>query len=254
MTLKSLWPSSSDYDICSLRTMEPGPRIPPAPAGSEALAARSKVAFALWGRGEYRMAEVLLVEVVDGYKNILGEGHPSALSAMNSLASLLCCRGEFVQAETILRQTLKSRRTFLGDQHPSTLATANDLALVLNRLGRYSESLGKEHSKSLTSMMKLAKSLSADEKYAEAEDILRQTLDIYRRLRGLDHPKTLDCMRDLSVVLGYQGKFLDAEELDRMITAKDDGDEPERFSSVCYLGEVSCHGLAKHDPVVRAEL
>jgi tetratricopeptide (TPR) repeat protein len=233
--------------------MDPGLRIPLGSHGSDNLAARSEAAFVLWGRGDYRMAEILLVELIDGYKHMLGEGHPSTLSTMNSLASVLCCQGKFGSAETVLRQTLTTRKRFLGERHPSTLATENDLRLVLTRLGKYSEVLGNEHSKSLTSMMKLAKKLSADENYAEAEEILRQASEIYRRIRGLDHPKTLDCLKKLSAVLGYQGKFLEAEELERLIDGKND-EEPEMSSSVCYQGEMHCSNRMAHGYVMFAEL
>lgn len=220
--------------------MELGRLIPPEAPGYDVLAARSHEALALWGGGEYRKAEILILDVVDGYKNVLGDDHPATLSSMTSLASVLCWQGRYAEAETILRRTLERSKRVLGEQHPSTLATANDLGLVLNRLGRYSEVLGNEHSRALSSMVRSALALSAEEKFAEAEEILRRTLDIYVTIRGMDHPKTLDCMRNLSLVLGYQGKFLEAEEMDRVIAGKED-EEPERYSSVCYFGEVSRH-------------
>jgi tetratricopeptide (TPR) repeat protein len=218
--------------------MEPGPLNSSEATGAEDLAAKTEEALGRWGSGDYREAETLILEVVDGYRNALGDAHPSTLSSMNSLASVLYWQGRYTEAETILRHTLESSSNVLGEEDPSTLATKNELGLVMNRLGRYPEVLGKEHSRALSSMVRSALALSAEEKYSEAEDILRQTLDIYVTIRGMDHPKTLDCMRNLSSVLGYQGKFLEAEKMDRLI-AGNEAEAPERYSSVCYLGEVS---------------
>lgn len=227
--------------------MKSGPPVPPGVAGEDVLAARSDEALALWGRGEYLLAEDLLLKIIDGYKDTLGHDHPSTLNIMASLASVLCWQGKYAEAEILLRKTLQSSRRVLGEDHPSTLATLNDLGLVLNRLGKYPEVLGEEHARSLTSMVKSAMTLSAEEKFSEAEIILRQTLEIYKRIRGMDHPKTLDCMKNLSLVLGYQGKFLEAEEMDRVIAGEED-EGPERFSNVCYLNEMHGYSKAMMDP------
>jgi tetratricopeptide (TPR) repeat protein len=233
--------------------MEPGPRIPPDAPRADVLAARSELALALWARGDYPTAEILLREIVDGYANVRGEDHPAALSSMSSLASVLCCQGKYGAAETVLRRALERSKKALGEAHPTTLATRNDLGLVLNRLGRHSEVLGEEHARALTRMVKAAMELSAEERYPEAEEILRQALAIYKRVRGMDHPKTLDCMQNLSLVLGYQGRFREAEEMDKLISGQDD-EEPERYSSVCYLGEVLGHDATKQDHAVAAEM
>lgn len=218
--------------------MEPGPLNSSEAPRSDILAARTEEALARWGNGDYREAETLILEVIDSYRNVLGDAHPSTVSSMNSLASVLYWQGRYAEAETILRQTFERSSKVLGEDNPSTLATKNEMGLVLNRLGKHPEVLGKEHPRALSSMVKSALALSAEEKYHEAEKILRQALDIYVTIRGMDHPKTLDCMRNLSSVLKNQGNFFEAEEMDRVI-AGNEAEEPERYSSVCYLNKVN---------------
>jgi tetratricopeptide (TPR) repeat protein len=87
--------------------MEPGPRIPPDAPGADVLAARNELALALWARGKYPTAEILLRQIGDGYANVLGEDHPAALNSMSSLASVLCCQGKYGAAETVLRRALE---------------------------------------------------------------------------------------------------------------------------------------------------
>lgn len=215
--------------------MEPGPAIPPEAVGPDALTARSEEAMALWGQGNYREAELVMLEVVEGHKESLGEDHPVTLSSLSSLASVLYWQGRYADAETILRRALEGRRKVLGDDHPSTRATRNELGLVLNRLGKYPEVLGRDHARALSSMVRTANALCGEERYTEADALLREALHTYKTVRGMDHPKTLDCMRSLSMVLVNQGRLEEADKLDRVVGGEQK--EPERSSSVCYLGE-----------------
>ena len=58
--------------------------------------------------------------------------------------------------------------------------------------------LGKEHSDTLTSMINLARVLSSQGKYDEAEEIHRQVLALRERVLGKDHPDTLTSMNNLA--------------------------------------------------------
>jgi tetratricopeptide (TPR) repeat protein len=50
-------------------------------------------------------------------------------------------------------------------------------------------------------------------RYAQAEELFNQTLEIDRRVLGPDHPETLRCMYDLAEAYHQQGKYAQAETL-----------------------------------------
>ncbi|KAK8092124.1 uncharacterized protein PG998_015137 [Apiospora kogelbergensis] len=52
-------------------------------------------------------------------------------------------------------------------------------------------------------------------KYAEAEEMCRQTLGLTETVLGREHPDTLDSMNNLAVVLDSQGKYAEAEQMHR---------------------------------------
>jgi hypothetical protein len=63
------------------------------------------------------------------------------------------------------------KKAALSDDHPSTLARMNNLAEVFRQQG----------------------------KYAEAETLRRQTLELRKAALGDDHPLTLNSMNDLAI-------------------------------------------------------
>jgi tetratricopeptide (TPR) repeat protein len=67
----------------------------------------------------------------------------------------------------------------------------------------------------LMSMMNLASSLDQQGKYAEAEAMNRQTLQLKETVLGKDHPDTLMSMMNLASSLHQQGKYAEAEAMNR---------------------------------------
>src|ERR1035438_8552798 len=61
----------------------------------------------------------------------------------------------------------------------------------------------------------LATALDDEGRYAEAEKLYRETLDIQRRVLGTEHPDTLRSMNNLAIVLNHQRRFTEAEKLHR---------------------------------------
>jgi eukaryotic-like serine/threonine-protein kinase len=62
-------------------------------------------------------------------------------------------------------------------------------------------------------MNNLANIYSEEGKYAEAEPLYRQTLEMRRRVLGAEHPDTLQSMSNLAIVWNYQGEYASAEAL-----------------------------------------
>jgi tetratricopeptide (TPR) repeat protein len=75
--------------------------------------------------------------------------------------------------------------------------------------------LGKEHPVTLMSMNNLAESLRQKGKYAEAEAMHRQTLQLRETVLGKEHPVTLMSMNNLAESLRQQGKYAEAEVMHR---------------------------------------
>lgn len=73
--------------------------------------------------------------------------------------------------------------------------------------------LGKDHLDTLISIRNLASSLGLQGKPAEAEAILRQTLQLKEKALGKEHPDTLRSMKNLVILLNQQGKFAEAEAI-----------------------------------------
>src|SRR5215469_3173710 len=65
------------------------------------------------------------------------------------------------------------------------------------------------------SMNNIAYTLEKEGRYAEAESVYRDALQIQRRVLGLEHPDTLLTMDNLNNTLAEQGRYTDAEKLCR---------------------------------------
>ncbi len=72
---------------------------------------------------------------------------------------------------------------------------------------------GPEHPNTLISMYNLASAYQALGKYAQAEALFRQNLDIRRRVLGPEHPDTLFSMTAVAEVYQDEGKYAEAEML-----------------------------------------
>jgi tetratricopeptide (TPR) repeat protein len=71
--------------------------------------------------------------------------------------------------------------------------------------------LGAEHPTTLSSMNNLALDYYSQGRYAQAEALLNQTLEIKRRVLGPEHPNTLDALSDLGRMYQRQSKYALAE-------------------------------------------
>ena len=67
------------------------------------------------------------------------------------------------------------------------------------------ESAGREHPDTLTSMNNLARVLSEQGKYEQAEEMHQQTLRLMEITLGKEHPHTLTSRNNLAAVLRDQG-------------------------------------------------
>ena len=102
--------------------------------------------------------------------------------------------------------------------------------------------LGAERPDTLTSANNLARVLHAQGEFSAAARILRETLEVQRRVLGAEHPDTLTSANNLASVLHAQGEFPEAVRIHREtleVRRRVLGAEhPDTRTSACDLAEV----------------
>lgn len=134
----------------------------------------------LFSDGRFNEAEVLIKDVMETWKKVLGKEHPHTLISMNNLACLLESQGKYDAAEPICRDTLQLTETVLGKEHPDTLRSMNNLASLLESQGKYNA----------------------------AESIYRETLQLREKVFGKEHPDTLKSIKTLANLLENRKEHL----------------------------------------------
>jgi len=102
--------------------------------------------------------------------------------------------------------------------------------------------LGPEHPITLNSMNNLANVYFDEGKYAQAEALYSQTLEIRRRVLGPEHPITVNSMNSLAFVYSDEGKYAQAEalysqalEIRRRILGPEHPDTLDTLSGFAYM-------------------
>jgi tetratricopeptide (TPR) repeat protein len=134
--------------------------------------------------------------------------------------------GDFERALPYYRRIYQSTLSRDGAQHIRTFLAMRDLAEVYSRLSRYSEaeSLFMKALEGLQSRPKddpivvltksyVANMYAAQQRYDEAEPLLRENLDLVRRRFGQGHPEVAGLLAQLGGNLLMQRKYAAAEPL-----------------------------------------
>jgi tetratricopeptide (TPR) repeat protein len=115
----------------------------------------------------------------------LDEDHPKKLAIASTAAGVLSFQGKFEASEKMDRFVLEHRKRIMGPSHPDTLVTLADLAATLGNQG----------------------------KHDEAEALLRQATEVWRKSPDLQtHRFRFSSLWVLAANLELQGKYEDAEE------------------------------------------
>ena len=178
----------------------------------DTLVTMNDLAVSLRKLGNVEEAEALYRQVLT--MNRIGRcaDHPDTLTGMLNLASLLYHQKRDPEAEELLRQGLKLREGRYGDEHPELLRTLSYLILIHEKRGKQDEVMqlsqkiaqigkvavrdGVEMNKDLkkiieNALWKLAVPLYKQERYAEAEELLRQILKLEEEMYGLEEQPEL---------------------------------------------------------------
>ena len=170
-------------------------------------------------------AEPLAREALAMRIALLGEQHPDVQLQRTELARLLQTQGRYDQADTLYRQALAGRRAALGDSSPAVAATLGDLGILakLREDWPRAEKLFREaapiwqaakiEDQDLWTLGQLGWAIQKQDRFAEADTMLRQVLARRRALFGDEHWSVGDTYEKLSAVALGRGKPAQAESL-----------------------------------------
>lgn len=182
------------------------------------------------GAGHLAEAEKLLIELLEARRRMLGREHPNTLATHVGLGAVLHDQRKLAESEATLREGLEISVASHGREKAITIDFLKALALTLSDAKKYDESntlyaeclglmersLGVEHFSYLHVAEAYAYSLieqGGATRLAEAETILRRTVETLQRVGGPTHPETIEAILTLGTALKNQGKLEEAEQL-----------------------------------------
>jgi len=161
-------------EVLEIRSRRPGSR-------SRILFSKNGLGCALYGQGRYEEAEPLLREAYEGWQATLGTHSVHTLNALNNLARVVAALGRTEEAVDLLKM----------------VASIKEPALVRNP-----EVLQAKHT--------LGDKLLTLDRLAEAESVLKETLQLKSQVFGETDPTTLRTMATLAQTLQRQGHLEEA--------------------------------------------
>jgi tetratricopeptide (TPR) repeat protein len=173
------------------------------PDHPDSQSARFDLARILRAEGRLPDAEALLRAVSASQREILGAEHPRSLQTLSELADVLIAQDHYAESEPILRQLYEIQVRNLGAANPGTVYTLMRLGTVYIATGRsaaagevfgdarhkFSRLLGPADSVTLDASYGLAVALAALNRYADAQAILREMLDLQGKTLNPDDPR-----------------------------------------------------------------
>ena len=112
-------------------------RLPAAERRGSALLVR--IGVLLKNMGKLEEARPLLEEALQGYRDTLGDRHPSTLFSISLLADLLEKQGKLVEAIPLYTEKLEGRVLLYGMEHEATRHVAKRLVSTLRKAGQQEE-------------------------------------------------------------------------------------------------------------------
>ncbi|SMD27174.1 Tetratricopeptide repeat-containing protein [Kibdelosporangium aridum] len=161
--------------------------------------------------GNLRQAKELGEQVVETYRERIGESHPYTKCAEIDLAVTLRLLGNSAQARAIDERALEQLRTSLGHDHVYSLIASINLASDLSALGeteaalalnnetleRCERVLGPDHPTTLAASLNTALDLRAQNRADDGDKRHTDVLSRYRRVLGDEHPATVNAAKGI---------------------------------------------------------
>nr|GAT50008.1 nephrocystin-3 [Mycena chlorophos] len=212
-----------------------------------------------------RHADALHLEnqVLQMYRQTLGEDHPETVLTMGNLSVIYGELGKHAEALKLGEQVLQICRQTLGEDHPDTILAMSNLAVTYSELGRhadalhlkdqvlemYRRTLGEDHPETGLAKGNLARTYSELGRHADALELEEPLLEIRSQTLGKDHPKTVLTMGNLATTYSELGKHTEAlrlrEQVLEMYTQTPGKDHPDTIKAMGNLA-VTYSRLGRH--------
>lgn len=178
-------------------------------------------------RGDPAGAETCFVQAAALIRELKGNLNPELAEVLLELASLYQWKDDLKAAETALREAVKINRASLPELHPNRVLGENQLAGLLIRLGHNDQadeilthvlaarrklSGNTNNSDVADTLQALASVREARGRFAEAEQLAREALEMQERSLGPEHFATAYQHTSLAILLIERDDFSSAEQ------------------------------------------
>ena len=179
----------------------------------------------LLGAQRLEEAEALLLEAVAESRRVLGPHHFSTMNALGFLSRVYRAQGEFIQSADMQVEIYEGRSRTLGPDHTQTLIAMMNQAYALSEGGEweraaeiYAELLerrirvfGRVHNEVAVTYHFMGINATYARKNAEAEEALRNALEIRLATLREDDPWIFETHSNLAVPIYRDGRYAEAE-------------------------------------------
>jgi len=180
---------------------------------------------------DFKKAEPLFLQAIDGQRKILGNQHPDTLETMSCMATLYFHTQDFAKAQPLAQQAYDGWKIIRGERNRDTLVALFRLAAIYFEEGQKAkaapleekalaaqrELLGEEHPDTLRTMNNLAASYSGLGDKAKAEPLFSEAFQGEREVLGDTHPLTILTGTNLARTLRDEKKYVASIALSRQL-------------------------------------
>jgi CHAT domain-containing protein len=213
----------------------------------------------LYEAGRYGEAITVAEEVVDLFRQHLGDDHPDLLLSLNNLAVMYQAQGRYAEAELLLLDVLTLRQQQLAPDDLELANSINNLAAVYQSQGRQAEALPlfqqaiailqqqpeADPSNLAATLSNLATVYEAQGRYGEALPLYQAALETLEQNLGPDHSDVAKARFNLARLERLQGHYGQAEaQLQRVLEIRQaqlGRSHPEFASALSELALVYHH-------------
>ncbi|MDH3456620.1 MAG: serine/threonine-protein kinase [Gemmatimonadota bacterium] len=177
---------------------------------------------------QYEKARPLLESALEIRQRIHAGQHPDVAESLDYLADLERAEGHSALADSLYRAALAMRRSTLGDRHPDVAVSLMGVGLVHKDAGEFEEAEEafrealaiRERAPADTGQLAevwdaLGTLYWVQDRYEEAEPLLRQALAARRSFHGSESGLVASSMNNLAALLDDVGQYDEAESLYR---------------------------------------
>jgi eukaryotic-like serine/threonine-protein kinase len=176
-------------------------------------------------KGQTERARALFAEALERSRRVFGEDHEVTARSLAALASPT----RVDEGSSFLRRALEIRGRVLPPDHPDIAENRAQLAhfhalrgdesearrLYAQTLATFRTPAARRHPTAIRIMGDFAELLNQLDEYAEAEVLLRESLELARAAFGSDSSVVADRLNGLAVNLAIQGHHVEAERIFR---------------------------------------